>query len=297
MQGPPEDPDPPVFFDNDGKSAIIASSQHNENHHPRRRSLQAIRQIHRRRPHFLRHRRRGVLWLPGPERRRQNLDGAHDPLRFPGQLGDPSVQGMAADVDNRAIKKMTGVIPQEINLDIDLTVRENLMVFAQLFDIAREARAKRIDELLLSSNSSPARQQDRSIVHRDEAAAAYRPGPAQPAADHHRRRTDDRPRSPGPASGLAASSASQKPGRHADSDHTVHGRSPAACDRIVVMHQGKILKAGVPSKLIEDEIGREVTEIRIAPTRTEIFSGPGRWRAATSASATPCISTARTGMP
>ena len=32
---------------------------------------------------------------------------------------------------------MTGVIPQEITLDIDLTVRENLMVFSKFFDIRR----------------------------------------------------------------------------------------------------------------------------------------------------------------
>jgi lipooligosaccharide transport system ATP-binding protein len=35
------------------------------------------------------------------------------------------------------------------------------------------------------------------------------------------------------------------------------------CDGIVIMHQGKILKEGVPSKLVEDEIGREVVEVRI----------------------------------
>jgi len=35
------------------------------------------------------------------------------------------------------------------------------------------------------------------------------------------------------------------------------------CDRIVVMHQGKILKEGTPSRLVADEIGREVVEIRV----------------------------------
>jgi len=35
------------------------------------------------------------------------------------------------------------------------------------------------------------------------------------------------------------------------------------CDRVVIMHRGKILKEGVPSKLVAEEIGREVVEIRI----------------------------------
>jgi len=35
------------------------------------------------------------------------------------------------------------------------------------------------------------------------------------------------------------------------------------------MHRGKILKEGVPSKLVEDEIGREVVEIRIPEEEDE----------------------------
>jgi len=41
------------------------------------------------------------------------------------------------------------------------------------------------------------------------------------------------------------------------------------CDRIVVMHRGRILKEGAPLQLIAAEIGREVAEIRVAPGRDE----------------------------
>ena len=41
------------------------------------------------------------------------------------------------------------------------------------------------------------------------------------------------------------------------------------CDRIVVMFEGKILKEGVPSRLIEEEIGREVVEIRAPSAEDE----------------------------
>ncbi|MGZ5495569.1 MAG: ATP-binding cassette domain-containing protein, partial [Candidatus Aminicenantales bacterium] len=37
------------------------------------------------------------------------------------------------------------------------------------------------------------------------------------------------------------------------------------CDRIVVMYQGRILKEGSPGRLVEEEIGREVIEIRTPP--------------------------------
>ena len=50
------------------------------------------------------------------------------------------------------------------------------------------------------------------------------------------------------------------------------------CDRIVIMHQGKILKAGKPKELIEKEIGREVIEIRIPKEEDErlikLLAGP-----------------------
>ncbi len=62
--------------------------------------------------------------------------------------GSLTVDGMAAGVDNRAIKKMTGVIPQEITLDNDLTVRENLEVFSHFFDIPGAEAGKRIASLL-----------------------------------------------------------------------------------------------------------------------------------------------------
>ncbi|MCK7477312.1 MAG: hypothetical protein M0C28_07315 [Candidatus Moduliflexus flocculans] len=37
------------------------------------------------------------------------------------------------------------------------------------------------------------------------------------------------------------------------------------CDRLVVMYQGRILKEGTPSRLVEEEIGREVVEVRLPP--------------------------------
>ncbi len=58
------------------------------------------------------------------------------------------VNGMPAGIDNRRIKAETGVIPQEITLDIDLTVCENLLVFARFFDIPRAEAKARIAELL-----------------------------------------------------------------------------------------------------------------------------------------------------
>lgn len=62
--------------------------------------------------------------------------------------GEIIVNGLKASIDNRGIKKMVGVIPQEITLDADLTAYENLLVFAYFFDIPKKEAQKRIEELL-----------------------------------------------------------------------------------------------------------------------------------------------------
>ncbi len=50
--------------------------------------------------------------------------------------------------DARQIKQMIGVVPQNLNFDQDLTVRENLELHARLYHMNREEREARIAELL-----------------------------------------------------------------------------------------------------------------------------------------------------
>lgn len=45
-------------------------------------------------------------------------------------------------------KRQNGLVPQTMNLDAELTVRENLDIHGRLFGMARADRARRIDELL-----------------------------------------------------------------------------------------------------------------------------------------------------
>ena len=48
---------------------------------------------------------------------------------------------------------------------------------------------------------------------------------------------------------------------------TTHYMDEAAqlCDRLVVMDHGRIVRAGRPSDLVAEEVGREVLELRVAP--------------------------------
>src|SRR5512135_2031629 len=62
--------------------------------------------------------------------------------------GRLEVFGMSVDEHPREIKAMIGVVSQENNLDPDLTVYENLTVFARFFEIDRAEAARRAEELI-----------------------------------------------------------------------------------------------------------------------------------------------------
>src|SRR6266508_4260358 len=62
--------------------------------------------------------------------------------------GELRVLGMDARTERRRIKSRLGVVPQETNLDGDLTVRENLVQQAAYFGIGPEQSGPRAEELL-----------------------------------------------------------------------------------------------------------------------------------------------------
>ena len=68
--------------------------------------------------------------------------------RSPLDSGDLLVQGLNVKEDGRKIRSLIGVVSQENNLDPDLNVRENLIVYSRYFRIPKETAQKRCDELL-----------------------------------------------------------------------------------------------------------------------------------------------------
>ncbi len=62
--------------------------------------------------------------------------------------GKVTIDGRRLPDDELAIKALIGVVPQHLNLDIDLTARENLDLHGRLHHMPAAERASRIDELL-----------------------------------------------------------------------------------------------------------------------------------------------------
>jgi len=184
--------------------------------------------------------------------------------------GTVTVLGKRSHIDNREIKLITGVIPQEINLDPDLTVYENLMIFAKFFDIPYAESKKRVTELisfveLESKRNNKIDQLSTGMKRRLQVARALLNKPKLIIADEPTTGLDPQARH------LIWERLRSLKSQGTTLLLTTQYMEEAAqlCDRLMIMHQGRILKEGSPRQLVADEIGREVVEIRIAQKEDE----------------------------
>ena len=179
--------------------------------------------------------------------------------------GSVTVFGQNSHIDNREIKKETGVVPQEITLDGDLTVYENLLVFARFFDIPGAVIKQRVAELLDfveldGKRNSKIDEISTGMKRRLLVARALLNKPRLLIADE-------------PTTGLDPQArhliwqrlrSLKSVGTTLLLTTQYMEEAEQLCDRLVIMYEGRILKEGSPKKLVLDEIGTEVVEIRIA---------------------------------
>ena len=62
--------------------------------------------------------------------------------------GELTVAGLDVKREERRVKRRIGVVPQENNLDDDLKVKENLLVYGRYFDLPKKTVLPRAEELL-----------------------------------------------------------------------------------------------------------------------------------------------------
>src|SRR5499425_3671157 len=66
----------------------------------------------------------------------------------PPSAGELTVLGLDPVADGREIRSRLGVVPQEDTLDLELTVRENLLIYGRYFGLRRDVINDRTDQLL-----------------------------------------------------------------------------------------------------------------------------------------------------
>jgi lipooligosaccharide transport system ATP-binding protein len=187
--------------------------------------------------------------------------------------GTLRVFGLDPESDGTKIRQRLGVVPQLDTLDMELTVRENIVVYGRYFGLPRKELRKRADELL-------------EFVQLDERADSK----VEPLSGGMKRRlTIARSLVNDPEVMLLdePTTGLDPQARHVVWDRlyrlkqsgvtlvlTTHYMDEAEqlCDRLVVMDKGKIVAEGSPLELIERYSTREVVELRFGENRPDDFS-------------------------
>ncbi|RZS67990.1 lipooligosaccharide transport system ATP-binding protein [Agromyces ramosus] len=194
--------------------------------------------------------------------------------------GDLSILGLDPDTHGPEIRSQLGVVPQSDNLDTELRVRENLLVYGRYFGLPGRVIAKRADELLAFAQLQ---EKGKAKVDSLSGGMKRRLTIARALINDPRVLLLDEP-----TTGLDPQA------RHILWDRlfrlkeqgttlllTTHYMDEAEqlCDRLVVVDKGAIMAEGTPADLIRRYSSREVLEVRFGSDRNsevaERLSGIG----------------------
>jgi lipooligosaccharide transport system ATP-binding protein len=184
----------------------------------------------------------------------------------PRTAGTLQVLGMDPEVDGPRIRARIGVVPQQDNLDLELTVRQNLEVYGRYFGMPRAMVRAKAAELLTFAQlteraDQPVEPLSGGMKRRLTIARALVNDPELLLLDEPTTGLDPQARH------LLWDRLYRLKLRGVTQLITTHYMDEAEqlCDRLVVMDQGLIVAEGSPAELIERYSTREVVELRFAP--------------------------------
>jgi lipooligosaccharide transport system ATP-binding protein len=190
--------------------------------------------------------------------------------------GTLRILGRDPGADGPQIRARLGVVPQQDTLDLELTVRENVLIYGRYFGLTRRELRPKIDELLdfvqltdragdkvepLSGGMKRRLTIARSLVNDPELLLLDEPTTGlDPQARH-----------------VVWDRLFRLKQRGVTLVLTTHYMDEAEqlCDRLVVMDHGRIVAEGSPRQLIERYSTREVVEIRFEGERPETLALDG----------------------
>jgi lipooligosaccharide transport system ATP-binding protein len=180
------------------------------------------------------------------------------------------VAGLDVRRHEREVKRRIGVVPQENNLDEDLKVKENLLVYGRYFDLPRKLVRQRAEELLefvqLSERAgAQVEYLSGGMKRRLLVARALINDPDLVVLDEPTTGLDPQARH------LVWDKLRELTSRGKTLVLTTHYMEEAAqlCDRLCIMEGGRFIAEGAPRELIEEHVSPEVLELRASPDTLE----------------------------
>jgi lipooligosaccharide transport system ATP-binding protein len=196
--------------------------------------------------------------------------------------GELEVLGHRLPGDSKQARAAMGVVPQLDNLDVSLTVEQNLLVFAHLYRVAARDRGAAIDHALAIANLGERRASKvdqlsggmrrrlliaRALLHRPRLLLLDEPTVGlDPQVRQELWALIDRLRSEGVSILM--------------STHYIE-EAERLCDEVTIMSHGKAVAVGPPRALIAEHAGPEAIEVYGPPSRlgeVERMAAARGWR-------------------
>jgi lipooligosaccharide transport system ATP-binding protein len=183
----------------------------------------------------------------------------------PPTKGDIWVLGSDLKTHARQVKAILGVVPQQDNLDPDLTVLQNLTTFARYFNIPKNEALRRSMEVLslfqlVDKRNSHIRELSGGMKRRLLLARGLINIPKIMILDEPTIGLDPQ------AKYLVWHKLTELKSQGVTQLLCTQNMEEATvlCDRAAIMHQGRILSLGTPKGLISRYVGNEVWEIEVS---------------------------------
>ncbi|RKO24985.1 ABC transporter ATP-binding protein [Pseudarthrobacter phenanthrenivorans] len=188
--------------------------------------------------------------------------------------GNLRIMGLDPDSHGPEVRAHLGVVPQQDNLDEELRVRDNLLVYGRYFGLPMGYLKPKADELLEFAQLT---DKAKSKVDSLSGGMKRRLTIARSLINEPRILLLDEP-----TTGLDPQA------RHILWDRlfrlkeqgvtlilTTHSLDEAEqlCDRLIVVDKGRIMAEGSPARLIRDHSTREVVELRFGSARNTTIAG------------------------
>jgi ABC-2 type transport system ATP-binding protein len=180
--------------------------------------------------------------------------------------GKALIAGHDVDKDPDAVRRMIGVIPQALTSDPDLTVEENLNIYAKLYSVPRALREKSVNEVLeavdlIKWRGAQVKTLSGGMRRRVEIARGLVHNPRIFFLDEPTTGLD-------PVSRIAVWEMldNLRATRNLTMLITTHYMEEAdkLCDRIAIVDHGTLVALGTPQQLKENVPGANVVEVHFS---------------------------------